>query len=147
MTLALEQRLQRLEDLEEIRTLQANYGQSVDKGWNGKEMDTDKVPEIFSEDAIWENPKMNIHLNGHQQITEFFTAINADNSFFMHSFTNPRIEVDGDSAKAKWVLFSPMKPDGHLVCMLADYDMEYVRTAEGWRIQLLRLNLAEFLGQ
>ncbi|WP_160178891.1 nuclear transport factor 2 family protein [Paraglaciecola mesophila] len=65
----------------------------------------------------------------------------------MHSFTNPRIEVDGDSAKAKWDLFSPMKPIGHLVCMLAEYDMEYVRTTEGLRIQSLRLNVAEFLGQ
>ncbi|MDR9827000.1 nuclear transport factor 2 family protein [Vibrio sp. FNV 38] len=147
MALTLEQRIQRLEDLEEIRTLQASYGQAVDKGWNGKEINSDKVPELFTEDAVWTNPKMSIYLQGHQQIMEFFSAMNANNPFFMHSFTNPRIEVDGDNAKAKWVLFSPMKSDGHLVCMLADYDMEYVRTTEGWRIQSLRLNVAEFLGQ
>lgn len=146
MALTLEQRLQKLEDLEEIRTLQANYGQAVDKGWNGKEINSDKVPELFTEDAVWTNPKMNINLHGHQQIIEFFVAMNANNPFFMHSFSNPRIEVDGDSATAKWNLFSPMKSDGRVVSMLADYNMEYVRTAEGWRIKLLKLNMAEFLG-
>ena len=67
MALTLEQRLQKLEDLEEIRTLQANYGQAVDKGWNGKEILSGKVTELFTEDTIWANPVMSIHLQGHQQ--------------------------------------------------------------------------------
>jgi len=143
MTNSLEQRIQRLEDLEAIRTLQATYGHYVDKGWNGKEIFFDRFSEVFTEDATWECPVMGISANGIQEIVATFKMIDANSEFFIHSFTNPLIEIDGDVATAKWILISPGINEGKTSCPIASYENDYVRTPEGWRIKALRLHIAK----
>ncbi|MRT92891.1 nuclear transport factor 2 family protein [Ancylomarina sp. 16SWW S1-10-2] len=143
----VEQRIKRLEDLEEIRTLQAIYGHTVDKGWAGKEIDMEKLAEIFTENATWECPDYKISAKGLQEIVETFKAMDAEHKFFLHSFTNPIIDIEGDKAKAKWILFSPIMPENRVNCLLASYDNDYVRTSKGWRLQALRLHIANFLGE
>ena len=142
----LEQRIQKLEDLEAIRTLQATYGHYVDKGWNGKDMDIEKLTDIFTEDALWEAPAAGVLANGHKEIIESFKSFDEKNKFFIHSFTNPIIEINEDKATAKWILFSPAIDGEKVICMLASYDNDYVRTTNGWRIKSLRLNMANVLG-
>ncbi|XQW85470.1 nuclear transport factor 2 family protein [Thalassotalea piscium] len=81
---ALEQRIQKLEDLEAIRTLQATYGHYVDKGWNGKDMDIEKLTDIFTEDALWEAPAAGVLANGHKEIIESFKSFDEKiNSLFI----------------------------------------------------------------
>ena len=142
----IERRIQNLEDLEDIRTLQATYGHYVDKGWAGKEMYIEKLTEIFTEDALWEAPEAGVLANGHKEIIESFKSFDAKNKFFIHSFTNPIIEINEDKATAKWILFSPAIDGKKVICMLASYDNDYVRTKDGWRIKSLRLNMANVLG-
>jgi len=48
-----EARIQRLEDIEEIKKLTATYGLYVNKGWNGEVVNFDKLPEVFTADARW----------------------------------------------------------------------------------------------
>ncbi|MGQ1910729.1 nuclear transport factor 2 family protein [Marinifilum sp. RC60d5] len=136
----LEQRIQRLEDLEAIKTLQSTYGHFVDKGWDEKEMITDRLEEVFTEDAIWESKEQDMSVQGIQQIAELFKMMDARSELFIHSFSNPIIDLQEDKATATWRLISPMKLDGgELQNMLASYNNEYVRTPEGWRIKVLRL--------
>ena len=42
-------RLQRLEDIEAIKKLTATYALYVNKGWNGKTVDFEKLPLVFAE--------------------------------------------------------------------------------------------------
>ncbi|MGQ1788414.1 nuclear transport factor 2 family protein [Saccharicrinis sp. GN24d3] len=143
MNPTIEQRIQRLEDLEAIKTLQYAYGQLVDKGWDGKEMITDGLEEVFTEDASWESKAQNISVQGIQQISDLFKMMDARSDLFIHSFSNPIIDLQGDKATAKWMLISPMTlGGGELQNMLASYNNDYVRTPEGWRIKALRLNPA-----
>ena len=51
---ALERRLQRLEDIEEISKLKARYCNFVDGGWDRPTHDYDGVASIFTDDGVWE---------------------------------------------------------------------------------------------
>src|SRR5690349_12067713 len=55
MNATLQQRIQRLEDLEAIRDLTARYADAINKGWNGKTVDLDAVAQVFTTDASWES--------------------------------------------------------------------------------------------
>jgi len=143
MNKTLEQRIQRLEDLDSIKTLQFTYSHFVDKGWNGKEMITDRLGEVFAENAIWESKAQGISVQGIQQIAELFNSMNTMSDFYMHCVSNPIIDLQEDTATAKWILISPMKLGGvDVQNMLASYNNDYVRTSQGWRIKVLRLDPA-----
>jgi len=143
MNISLEQRIQRLEDLDSIKTVQFTYNHFVDKGWNGKEMITDRLEEVFAEDAIWESKAQGISVQGIQKIAELFRSMDTMSDLYVHSISNPIIDLQGDKATAKWILISPMKLGGGGVQnMLASYNNDYVRTSEGWRIKVLRLDPA-----
>jgi ketosteroid isomerase-like protein len=53
--IALEQRVQRLEDIQEIANLKARYLNGADGGWsfNRKPSDADVVVPLFAEDGVW----------------------------------------------------------------------------------------------
>jgi len=140
--LTLEQRIQRLEDIEAIKKLQATYGHYCDKGWNDKSMNCKEVALLFTEDAIWEIPNMGVFSKGRAEITQLFEAMDAATPFFMHSFSNPIIDVDGDKAKAKWLLFVGGETDKKTTLTYGSYENEYVRTTQGWLISSIRLHVA-----
>lgn len=130
----LEQRLRRLEDHEAIRDLTARYADAINKGWNGKHLDLDAITEIFAVDARWEGPQ--------GEFTESADAIAAELpeatamvEFSMHTFLNPIISVDGDTATGNWLMWiaSIVAGDPRAVYMSAA--MTYTRTDAGWRIQ------------
>jgi hypothetical protein len=51
----LEQRLRRLEDIEEIKKLKARYCEACDRGWDGRAShDLEKIVALFTEDAVWD---------------------------------------------------------------------------------------------
>ncbi|WP_369204913.1 hypothetical protein [Streptomyces sp. PU-14G] len=51
----LEERILRLEDIAAIRDLTARYADAINKGWNGKTVDADAIPNLFAADARWES--------------------------------------------------------------------------------------------
>jgi hypothetical protein len=143
--LTLEQRIQRLEDIEAIKKLQANYGHYCDKGWKDKTMHCKEVALLFTEDATWESPNMGVFSKGRAEITAMFEDMDAGNPFFMHSFTNPIIDIDGDTAKAKWLLFVGGDTDEKATLTYGSYENKYVRTDQGWLIAAIRLDVAYLL--
>jgi ketosteroid isomerase-like protein len=144
-TLSLEQRIQRLEDIESIKKLQATYGHYVDRGWNDKVMFYKKAAALFTEDATWESPAVGISAQGREEISETFKDMNAGTDFFMHSFSNPIIDINGDTAKAKWLLLLGSNFEDKITLTYASYDNDYVRTAQGWLIKAVRLHIARVL--
>ncbi|MEV5177001.1 nuclear transport factor 2 family protein [Streptomyces flaveolus] len=141
----LEQRIQRLEDIEEIKKLTAIYSDYINKGWLGKEMAFDKLPRVFTADATWESAAMGVKVQGVDDIVSMLREKTAGPNFAMHNFTNPIIDVDGDAATANWLLWVAVAIDGTPNEIHYSEDVRYTRTPEGWRIQAINLHFAQML--
>lgn len=142
---SLEQRIQHLEDIESIKKLQATYGHYVDKGWNGKEVNFEDLPTLFTEDATWECEAMGVNAKGIHNIINMLKEATADGELGMHSFTNPIIDIDGDNATGKYLLWVGVKGGGVTNLVYQSEDVVYVRTSNGWKIKGLKLHFAQLL--
>src|SRR5215208_8312915 len=97
----LERRLQALKDAEAIRNLKARYAALCDDSYNA-----DGIAGLFTEDAVWESPGLG-RFEGREAIRDFFQGASEIFSFAIHYSLNGHIEVDGDTAQARWYLFMP----------------------------------------
>jgi len=138
----IEQRLRRLEDIEEIKKLKARYCEACDGGWDGRAThDTEKIVGLFAEDGIWDGGVYG-NREGRAQIREYYYH-NPVVPFAFHQLTNPIIEVDGDRATGNWHLLISMTQADQAAALIAGvFDDEYVRTPQGWRIKRSRFSLA-----
>jgi ketosteroid isomerase-like protein len=124
----LEQRVRALEDANEIRWLKAQYAAYCDDNYN-----PDKIAGLFVEDATWESSALG-RFEGREAIREFFRGASKIFTFAIHYGLNPQIEVNGDTAKARWYLFMPCTVgDGNQAMWRAGIDdEEYVRVNGKW---------------
>lgn len=142
----LEARLQRLEDLEAIRSVMMLYADIINKGWGGRVADADRMGEAFAADARWSSKDMGIEANGIEEITQGLVMSTKEIDFSQHVFLNPQIEIDGDSASADWLMWIVSRQlDGARMVYLSEA-VTYVRTTDGWRIQTMDLEVAGFNG-
>ncbi len=128
---SLEQRIARLELIEQIRTLKAVYCEFCDRDY-----DPEGLAGLFTEDAVWDGGIFGRY-EGRQAIRQFFQGVSGSLVFAAHLVMNPIISfVDNDTATGKWRLWQPATQNegGKLECkfLLAAYDDVYVRTAGTW---------------
>jgi hypothetical protein len=142
---SLEARIRKLEDIEAIKKVTATYAHYVDKGWNGKEVYFDKLPLLFAKDASWKCAAMGADVSGIDNIVELLRGATAHGSFAMHSFTNPIIDVDGDSAKGKWLLWVGVKNGDAKDEVFQSEDLTYTRSGDSWVIQSIDLHFGQML--
>ena len=145
MKSSIEARLKKLEDIEEIRNLTFEYAHFVDKGCNGKIVNFEKLPLVFAEDARWQNSAVKVDVTGISQIVDMLKSSTAAVDFALHSFTNPKILIEGDKANATWLLWVGVKHGSVSNEVFQTEDVEYVRTTEGWRIQSIDLHFGTML--
>jgi hypothetical protein len=140
----IEGRLQRLEDIEEIRQLKARYAEACDDDHNG-----DRVIELFVPDGVWHQISLPA-CNGHAEIRTFMMNVRKSGRLrnSSHLFSNPQIDVDGDSATGHWkmvMVYTGNAPDGttqyHRI--LGYYDEEYVRVDGIWMFKTLKVTVVE----
>lgn len=142
----LEQRIQRLEDLEEIRNLTAKYAFAINKGWNGKVVHVEAMPSIFTTDARWESKAMKVTAEGLDEIMKALKEGTEHTDFSMHSYTNPVIELEGDRAAGNWLFWIASRRNGgppNEVFM--SEDIAYARTPDGWRIRRVDVHFGMML--
>ena len=141
---SLEQRLQRLEDIEAIRQLKADYAEACDDDHN-----PERIAALFLPDAVWhrlgEDP-----CEGHDQIKAYMRAIRESGRLrnSSHLFMNPHITIDGDSATGHWKLvmvYTGNVPGGgtqyHRI--IGSYDEQYERHAGRWMFRRLEVTVLE----
>ena len=131
-----------LEDIYEIQKLKARYSDAVDGGWTGvTPHDADAVLTLFVPDGAWDSGAFGGG-KGHDGIREYMLTGAAIMPFAFHDISNPLIEVDGDRATARWHAMLAVSAEEQAKLHVGVYDDRMVRTADGWRFELLRLTLA-----
>ena len=132
----LEQRIRKLEDIEEIKKLKHSYCALCDDHY-----DADALAELFTEDAIWDGMERGRN-DGREAIRQSFRDAPTRLPFAIHMVMNSIIEVDGDRATGVWYLFQPCTyaEGNQAVWGSARYDEEYVRVNGKWMFQHLTLS-------
>lgn len=136
MTASIESRLRRLEDLEAIRALDAQYCRVLDDG------DWPALVALFTSDGEF------IGLNrarGHAELLAFFSGL-ADGglSAFWHHVTNIEIDLDGDVAAVRSFLWQPCVQDGEPQVAAGRYLDTVVRVDGCWRYRRKRIRFDYF---
>ena len=124
-TTDLEARLRRLEDAEAIRTLDAVYCRHLDDGnWPA-------LVELFTPDGVFDGLR---RVAGHADLLAFFGGL-ADGGLtaFWHHVSNLEVEVDGDTATVRSLLWQPCVVAGVPHVAAGRYRDRLVRTGAGWR--------------
>jgi hypothetical protein len=139
--MALEQRIQAIEDVQAIGELKAAYCNAADGGWDRPTHDGDKVAALFTEDGVWDAGRTG-RGEGRAGISALFKQFSAAPLAF-HRISNPIITVSGDSATGEWhVLVAITFSGARSVLIGGIYNDELVRTREGWRFRLLKFTRA-----
>ena len=132
----LEARVRTLEDIEEIKKLQARYTYLLD---------TDKWNEAVN--LFTENAKVQLTgflCEGKEEITKIYKELFGSGMMSMHRHMviQPVIEVDGETARGMWYLFNVHTyklPQGDTpMWSQAKYENEYVKEDGKWKISSLR---------
>jgi len=140
------QRLQMLEDAEEIRWMKAYYAQVCDDKFGpdhvAKPQDVidaavrPMVERVFAEDAAWgAAPDGAAPVRGREAIFQRLRV--SPWTFAMHYYVNPVITLDGDRAHARWMLWEPCTAvdSNTAMWMSAVSEDDYIRTPDGWRLR------------
>ena len=136
----LQARIERLEDLEAIKHLKALYCEICDDDHN-----PDRIVQIFTEDCVWEGAGIG-RAEGHSGLRTLFEGFQKAMSFSQHMAMNPRIELDGSTARATWDFLGPFtfrvpdSPSGKTRWQVARYVEEYAKVDGAWKIH--RLNVS-----
>ncbi len=141
--LSLEQRISRLESIEQIRVMKAVYCDLCDRGY-----DPDGLAALFTDDAVWDGGIFGRY-EGKAAIRDFFASISGSLVFAAHLVMNPIIGfIDDDTATGKWRLLEPAsvaeagKPDSKL--LLAAYEDVYVRVGGAWLNKSVKVHVNFF---
>lgn len=138
------QRLQVLEDIEEIRKLKARYCQACDDDHN-----PERLGPLFAEDATWEASSMS-RAEGRAAIQQLLGDLGRSGTIrnSAHNAMNPVIEVAGDEATGDWrliMLYTGVSPNGalHYSRIIGWYKETYRRIEGRWHIQSLYCQVEE----
>lgn len=133
--------IQRLSDLEAIRTLKHQYAYLANIV-DGKPGDPKKFAELFAKDATLD---LGMGLRtGRAEIEDMMKSATTQWTCAMHYMLNPLITLDGDRAEGTITgLFAFTTEDNPSPIWLSNiYSDTFVRTAEGWKFQSVRIQTA-----
>lgn len=134
-------KIQKLEDIEEIKNLKATYCYLCDAGLSDPK-NRDELISHFSADA-----KVDFGLGEGSQFegqdglkTFFGEVVPGSVSFCIHMVHNPIIKVDGDRANGRWYYEAPTTDvtTGKAQWMVGTYFEEYVREKGEWKFSSIK---------
>ncbi|WP_020106752.1 nuclear transport factor 2 family protein [Nocardia sp. 348MFTsu5.1] len=121
----LEERIQRLEDIEAIRQLDARYCRHLDNG------DWDSLMDLFTDDGVFDGLS---RVEGKTAMRTFFAGLEEGGlTSFWHFITNLEIDIDGDCATIRSFLWQPCVSGGSASIAAGRYTDQAVRLDGRWR--------------
>ena len=99
-----EDELKRLDNVESVLAIQKlkhTYWHYNDTGLRG-----DEIAALFTQDGVWSNAELG-HYEGREAIRTFFNGASSTIPFCAHVGMNEIIDIDGDTAHAKWRCLLP----------------------------------------
>ena len=143
---SLKRRVDSSESVLSIQKLKARYAELVDQRFSkGAVVDaatlatiTDNVAALFTPEGTWDGgPGVGVS-RGRVEIAKKLRDTTF--TFSRHFFLNPRIEVVGDAAKARWDLLSPCRRgESESYWMCGFEDDEYQRIDGEWLHHSMKL--------
>jgi len=129
-----EGRLQRLEDAEAIRNLDAAYCRFLDAD------DWAALVGLFTDDGVFDGLSV---VRGHADLLSFFGGL-ADGGLtaFWHHVSNLEVEADGDEAAVRSLLWQPCVVEGVPHIAAGRYADRLARTPDGWRYSLKQVRFS-----
>lgn len=127
----IEQRVQHLEDLEEIRGLRMEYHHCVNE---------DRFPDaspLFTDDAYVEYQGVG-SAKGKDEVYQLFARLRDAVTLIKQFVSNHMVKIDGDRASGIAYLDARYAQDGKSVIAAVKFVEEYRRTSEGWKISDMR---------
>lgn len=135
----LEKRMQRMEDIEALKSLKYEYGLICDDHYN-----PDRIVQLFTDDGIWDGGEaVGVH-QGHDAIRQLFINIANMIEFAVHYFLQPVIEIEenGNTAVGRWHLWQPSTLKGGSAVWLAGIEYDEYRKVKGkWLISKTKLDV------
>ena len=144
--LSIEQRIQILEDKEEIKDITFQYALFINQGWNNTKINPEALSGVFTQDAIWESAAMNIREQGLENIIKSLMKETETLHFAMHNYSNPVIKINGNTATGNWLFWvvSKFEKDKTNQVFMSQ-DIQYLKTENGWRIQNISLHFGDIV--
>jgi hypothetical protein len=130
-----EERLQRLEDLEAIRTLHREYLFLISN------LEFDRAIECFADNIITDVADYGVY-QGKAEVTRFFKDViyqNVISSRHGHFTGQPVISVDGDRAEGHWMFYRFLSPPATERWVQGRYDCEYIKENGEWKFSVLKM--------
>ena len=130
---SLEERVQRLEDVEAIKVLKAEYCAYCDDHY-----DRDGIASLFVEHGVWDGGFIG-RFEGNEAIRDHFVGGSSIMVFAIHHVTNPLITIgenDPDAANGQWYLWQPCTQttrSNRALWLAANYKDTYTKTKHGWQ--------------
>jgi hypothetical protein len=143
---ALRQRVASSESALAIQGLKARYGELVDRRFSaGAVVDPGTLEQLsvaiaalFTPDGVWDGGRGLGIATGRPAIAARLRDPTL--TFSRHFFVNPRIDLHGDTATARWDLLSPCRrPDGTSYWMCGYEDDEYALVDGAWLFRSMKL--------
>ncbi len=131
------QRLRRLEAVDQIRVLKADYCDLCDAGYP-----PDALCALFTAEGVWDGGEMG-RFAGREKLYRFFSNMPNVMSFAIHHVMNEAIEVSDDAmtARGRWYLLqtATLAESNEAVWLAARYDDALVFEDDAWRFSEVKL--------
>jgi hypothetical protein len=133
---SIEDRLQRLEDIEDIRALKYRYAELCDDGYQ-----PEGLADLFMPDGVWDGGDDYGRYEGREAIAGYWRGCGENIPFAIHYILNHVVEPvePGRRATGRCSLFQPMTMEGKAYWAGVRYDEEYVKHDGAWRFATSRL--------
>lgn len=136
------QDLNELADIVAIQRLKALYAQCADEKYTDDHQrkpqdEVDRVAweqaSVFTDDAVWDGGPFG-KLHGRQAIYDNLRL--GPWKFALHHYLSPVIDVSGDRARGRWMLWQvgTLTREDTPILLAGVTNDDYVRTADGWRM-------------
>lgn len=149
----LARRVQRLEDIEAIRNIRAEYALAADAR-QGCAVDVERTMKLFARNGVWDgSPRFGRH-EGWANVRDHLLRGAAGIDWSLHSLTETGISIasDAQTARSRWYLLelanmmNKTTAEREMVWLAGIYDNDYIREDGVWKIATMRFDCQKIIG-